>query len=367
MIKFFRKIRKNLLMENKTSKYFKYAIGEIILVVIGILIALQLNTHRENKEKSELGYQYLKEMKYEVQNDFFMINAIIKRLQFSIKNHEAALKTNNIATMTLDSINMILTPENLDFKISELTFIKMNNLGLTALSANEKLNTQISDYYNADIVSLKLAMAYVFEELKKYLDFFQYQQNTIDLNYFYSSTTEYEFPALYKQSKEEFDKENTMHKVDFIMSTKGRNLVLNDLRNKKYSLRRLVRFKKRTRQLLEALYEELKSKNPNLEPLPEFPTEEEYKEIKLTKGIMLNYVGTYKSEDTDVVEIRYDLNKQQLTFQYNSNEAIELLPLEEDRFFIKNYYADVYFKKEEGKIIGFSSTSNGKIDFKKMD
>ena len=43
MIKFFRNIRKNLLMENKTSKYFKYAIGEIILVVIGILIALQIN------------------------------------------------------------------------------------------------------------------------------------------------------------------------------------------------------------------------------------------------------------------------------------------------------------------------------------
>ena len=37
MIKFFRNIRKSLLMENKTSKYFKYAIGEIVLVVIGIL------------------------------------------------------------------------------------------------------------------------------------------------------------------------------------------------------------------------------------------------------------------------------------------------------------------------------------------
>ena len=47
MIKFFRKIRQNLLMENKTGKYFKYAIGEIILVVIGILIALQINNANE--------------------------------------------------------------------------------------------------------------------------------------------------------------------------------------------------------------------------------------------------------------------------------------------------------------------------------
>ena len=50
MIKFFRKIRQNLLMENKTGKYFKYAIGEIILVVIGILIALQINNWNENRK-----------------------------------------------------------------------------------------------------------------------------------------------------------------------------------------------------------------------------------------------------------------------------------------------------------------------------
>jgi len=50
MIKFFRKIRYNLMSENKTSKYFKYAIGEIILVVIGILIALQINNWNENRK-----------------------------------------------------------------------------------------------------------------------------------------------------------------------------------------------------------------------------------------------------------------------------------------------------------------------------
>ena len=50
MRKFFRKIRQNLLMENKTGKYFKYAIGEIVLVVIGILIALSINNWNENRK-----------------------------------------------------------------------------------------------------------------------------------------------------------------------------------------------------------------------------------------------------------------------------------------------------------------------------
>ncbi len=50
MIKFFRRIRQNLLSENKTGKYLKYAIGEIFLVVIGILIALQINNWNEQRK-----------------------------------------------------------------------------------------------------------------------------------------------------------------------------------------------------------------------------------------------------------------------------------------------------------------------------
>ncbi|MBO0329850.1 DUF6090 family protein [[Muricauda] lutisoli] len=50
MIKFFRNIRKSLLNEGKTGKYLKYALGEIILVVIGILIALQINNWNENRK-----------------------------------------------------------------------------------------------------------------------------------------------------------------------------------------------------------------------------------------------------------------------------------------------------------------------------
>jgi len=50
MIKFFRKIRYDLIENHKTGKYFKYAIGEIVLVVIGILIALQINNWNENRK-----------------------------------------------------------------------------------------------------------------------------------------------------------------------------------------------------------------------------------------------------------------------------------------------------------------------------
>lgn len=58
MIKFFRHIRKNIIMKNQTGKYFKYAIGEIVLVVIGILIALQINNWNEGQKKDTLKKEY---------------------------------------------------------------------------------------------------------------------------------------------------------------------------------------------------------------------------------------------------------------------------------------------------------------------
>ena len=69
MIKFFRKIRQNLLMENKTSKYFKYAIGEIILVVIGILIALQINNWNQAKKEHSREVNLLEELKLNLQSN----------------------------------------------------------------------------------------------------------------------------------------------------------------------------------------------------------------------------------------------------------------------------------------------------------
>lgn len=69
MIKFFRKIRKNLLNEGKTTKYFKYALGEIVLVVIGILIALYLNIQQEAYTIQKQQENYLGQIRGEMINN----------------------------------------------------------------------------------------------------------------------------------------------------------------------------------------------------------------------------------------------------------------------------------------------------------
>ena len=62
MIKFFRHIRQKLLSEGKTARYIKYAIGEIVLVVIGILIALQINNWNTNYKRHQEEVQLLKDI-----------------------------------------------------------------------------------------------------------------------------------------------------------------------------------------------------------------------------------------------------------------------------------------------------------------
>ena len=90
MIKLFRHIRQNLIMENKTSKYFKYAIGEIILVVIGILIALQINNWNEKRITRVKEVEILKDFQKGLQFDIHQIDSIF--LQY----HRAEVSINKI-------------------------------------------------------------------------------------------------------------------------------------------------------------------------------------------------------------------------------------------------------------------------------
>ncbi|MCO4821829.1 MAG: hypothetical protein KC469_07160 [Flavobacteriaceae bacterium] len=81
MIKFFRKIRYNLMEQNKTGKYFKYAIGEIILVVIGILIALSINNWNENNKKKNLEIDILTEVNMSLENDLIGVKQNLNDLK----------------------------------------------------------------------------------------------------------------------------------------------------------------------------------------------------------------------------------------------------------------------------------------------
>lgn len=80
MAKIFRNIRQRLLVENRVTRYLLYALGEIILVVIGILIALQVNNWNENKKRNELRKQYLSSLISDTVKDTLHLKEDIKRI-----------------------------------------------------------------------------------------------------------------------------------------------------------------------------------------------------------------------------------------------------------------------------------------------
>lgn len=81
MLKFFGKIRKQLLSENSFSKYLLYALGEIILVVIGILIALQINNWNERQKEDQMAQTILIGLKNDMLQDKADLDFLQERYQ----------------------------------------------------------------------------------------------------------------------------------------------------------------------------------------------------------------------------------------------------------------------------------------------
>lgn len=155
MIKFFRHIRKSLLVDNKTGKYFKYALGEIILVVIGILIALQINTWNENRKLQNEELNLLKEVKANLETTLenFRLDSLYNyntiRLYQNINHYiEADLPY----SQELDSAFAAITLWSSPFATS-IAYKSLQNKGLDIIK-NKSIKNNLINLYDVSIVSL---------------------------------------------------------------------------------------------------------------------------------------------------------------------------------------------------------------------
>lgn len=151
MIKFFSRNRQNLIMENKTSKYIKYAFGEIVLVVIGILIALQINNWNQDRINSKKERHYLiglkndlkKQLKeFEIVDNFFgSVSSISESIlvDYSLKGN----------LMEVDSLNLKLSKIMYTRHYPEIntTFNELNTTGQLDLVKDPNLRSKIIEYY----------------------------------------------------------------------------------------------------------------------------------------------------------------------------------------------------------------------------
>ncbi len=86
MIPVFRKLRKQLAEENKISKYLRYAIGEIVLVVIGIMIALQINNWNEHQKKLNSASEHLQLLAENLEDDLIQLQDVRTKIDSCLLN-----------------------------------------------------------------------------------------------------------------------------------------------------------------------------------------------------------------------------------------------------------------------------------------
>ena len=148
MIKFFRNIRQSLLSEGNTGKYLKYAIGEIALVVIGILIAIQLNNAKENWQREKLRQELLIELRSSMMQDTVALNSEKSRLKSAYVNAmllKRVIKEDVPYTEALDSSLAIIQRVSIntaDYKIYD----RLLSIGMDVID-DKDLSNEIVHYY----------------------------------------------------------------------------------------------------------------------------------------------------------------------------------------------------------------------------
>jgi len=168
MAKLFNNIRKKLITENKSiiknTNYFKYALGEIVLVVVGILIALQINTWNQNRIASHKEKVLLKELHQEFINNKIQLDTVLKYHNIALRSVNAVITELpiNLKTINLDSLGLNLRwfGYRYTFNPSQGVIKSLVNTSTFEIISNDTLrrlliswNDVLDDYQEEEIIA----------------------------------------------------------------------------------------------------------------------------------------------------------------------------------------------------------------------
>ena len=149
MIRLFRIIRFDHLIKNKDFRYPKYAIGEIILIMVGILLALQVNNWNEIRKNKIREIGHLRGIKQDILLDLNDVNWNLEFHKQTVKAQKELLSylmgEVNAANEMIAFENALGTPISLSLHESSYTNLKNDNFNLIS---NKELKKQISNYYD---------------------------------------------------------------------------------------------------------------------------------------------------------------------------------------------------------------------------
>ncbi len=159
MISLFRKIRHKLLQQNRVTRYLAYAVGEILLVVIGILIALSINNWNEENKNAKRENAFLINLQEDLRSDSLHLKEINEKLGIAVsykRVFENQMKGNVTDPDSLNAHFLMQYNILIDFVPNSTTVDELSNNGLNLIS-NPLMRRQIVSLYNTyDDLILKL-------------------------------------------------------------------------------------------------------------------------------------------------------------------------------------------------------------------
>ena len=202
MIKLFRRNRKEQLVAGGTKKYLKYAIGEIVLVVIGILIALGINNWNEGRKIEAKRMELLKGISKELTQDIASHDRMIWLYQSRLNFFERHLQKTDFSDTHPDTLFKIFDGNAGAHTVSDQNYQKAKNLGIGQLCSDDSLTGRIDNYYTRTVESSKLLFEYDFRMTEKQNDFWTSQEN-LEFHYhtalsipFMQDSTEWKMEAI---------------------------------------------------------------------------------------------------------------------------------------------------------------------------
>lgn len=148
MIKLFRNIRQNMIKDNRFSKYMLYAIGEIILVVIGILIALSINNWNQKRLKHEQLISVYERIVIDIDNDVQQLS-------------RAVVYYDSLEYVYKRVINDSITPDLFDAGLSRILTTSYANTNLSTTGVNQLKEIDVKDSLSLNVIGI-----YDFMELR---------------------------------------------------------------------------------------------------------------------------------------------------------------------------------------------------------
>lgn len=133
--------------EQKTRQYIIYAVGEILLIVVGILLAFQVNNWDIRKKEERQALELVRNLRRDLMRDTANFGQTIERYRDIYRRRKQVLEASGFENLTGDSLMQLVTPLNIWTNFATPAYGKIENLGLTELAGFGNLYDKVNAYY----------------------------------------------------------------------------------------------------------------------------------------------------------------------------------------------------------------------------